>query len=48
MPAKETMEKPQQVNRPETAQQQGKQPCGTMFDPETIRKFLDQMKREDK
>ena len=49
MTTPETVDKPQQAQPPEVANQpQDKQPSGTMFDPETIRKFLDQLKKEDK
>ena len=49
MTTPETAEKPQQSTQPDVAAQpQDQQPVGTMFDPETIRKFLDQLKKEDK
>ena len=50
MPASEPMEKLQaQVKQGEAnAAEQDQRPSGTMFDPETIRKFLDQLKKEDK
>lgn len=35
------------VERPQPAEQD-KRPCGTMFDPESIRRFLDQKKTETK
>ena len=48
MAASETLEKPQDaIKQPEPAGEQDKRPGGTMFDPETIRKFLEQIKKED-
>ena len=49
MIARETPEKPQaETQEPASAAEQDKRPCGTMFDPESIRKFLDQKKTETK
>ncbi|MCH5287908.1 MAG: hypothetical protein J1E43_10825 [Christensenellaceae bacterium] len=49
MSGSETVEKPQAAGQ--QAQPSGSEketrPCGTMFDPETIRKFLEQIKKED-
>lgn len=50
MAAPETIEKPlAQSEKPETAQS-GKDACpsGTMFDPESMRKFLDHLKSDAK
>ena len=47
MAPSETLEKHQgEVNQPEPADQDHR-PSGTMFDPETIRKFLEKIKKED-
>lgn len=44
----DTVAKPQaEVEQPKPAEQD-KRPCGTMFDPESIRRFLDQKKTDDK
>lgn len=47
MAPSETLEKPQgEIGQPASADQD-KRPSGTMFDPETIRKFLEKIKKED-
>lgn len=49
MTASETLETPKaaQAEQPKPAGDSDKRPGGTMFDPETIRKFLEQIKKED-
>ena len=47
MAGSETVGKPQAADQQATAKEQDKRPGGTMFDPETIRKFLEQIKKED-
>lgn len=49
MAGSETVEKPQAEGKqtPQASAEQDKRPGGTMFDPETIRKFLEQLKKED-
>ena len=49
MAGSETVEKPQEPcqQADQTAKEQDRRPSGTMFDPETIRKFLEQIKKED-
>ena len=49
MTASENLETPKaaQGNASQTAGETDKRPGGTMFDPETIRKFLEQIKKED-
>ena len=48
MAASETLEAPKgEANQPKPAAESDKRPCGTMFDPETIRQFLEQLKKED-
>lgn len=49
MAASETLEKPQDsAKQSQPTEDQDKRPCGTMFDPETIRKFLEQIKKDNK
>ena len=49
MTASEAIEKPQEeFKQPQSAGEQDKRPSGTMFDPETIRKFVEQIKKADK
>lgn len=49
MAAPETIEqKQEEVQQPKPADGQDKRPGGTMFDPETIRKFLERIKKEDR
>lgn len=49
MAASDHLEKPEaEVKQPQPAGEPDKQPCGTMFDPETIRKFIEQQKKENK
>ena len=47
MAGSETVEKPRTAGQQETAKEQDKRPGGTMFDPESIRKFLEQQKKEN-
>ena len=49
MAGSETVDKPQAAGQQasQTAKDQDRRPSGTMFDPETIRKFLEQIKKED-
>ena len=49
MAASETLEKPKDegANQSKPAGESEKRPGGTMFDPETIRKFLEQIKKDD-
>ena len=47
MAGSETAQKPQATEQQETAANQDKRPAGTMFDPESIRKFLEQQKKEN-
>ena len=48
MAASETLGAPkEEVNQPKPVAESDKRPCGTMFDPETIRQFLEQIKKED-
>ena len=47
MAGSETVEKPQ-TGQQQTAKETDKRPCGTMFDPETIRQFLEQQKKDSK
>ena len=44
----ETIEKPKAEGQQagQTAKEQDKRPGGTMFDPESIRKFLEQQKKD--
>ena len=45
----ETIEAAQaEVKQPQPAAEQDKRPSGTMFDPESIRKFLEQKKTVSK
>ena len=47
MAASESLGKPKEEAQQPKAVEPDKRPCGTMFDPETIRKFLEQIKKED-
>ena len=49
MTASEALEMPKAAGNEQVkpATEAEKQPSGTMFDPETIRKFLEQIKKED-
>ena len=48
MAASETHGTPKdEASQPKPAAESDNRPCGTMFDPETIRKFLEQIKKED-
>ena len=49
MTTSETLETPKgaEANQSKPAGETDKRPGGTMFDPETIRKFLEQIKKED-
>lgn len=48
MTASETLDKHQgEGKQSQPAGEPDKRPGGTMFDPETIRKFLEQIKKED-
>ena len=44
----DTAAKPQAEVEQSKPAEQDKRPCGTMLDPESIRKFLDQKKTETK
>lgn len=48
MAGSETVEKPRTADQQATAKEQDKRPGGTMFDPETIRKFVEQQKKDNK
>ena len=48
MTTSETLEMPKgEGNQSTSAGESDKRPGGTMFDPETIRKFLEQIQKED-